>query len=257
MRNLIKPAIAAFLALAILLALGIWQLERLAWKTDLIETIAARTTAPPQPLPPEAAWASLQPSDYAYRHVMLTGVFDHAKESHVFRPLPPGDNKGPYSGIGDVVLTPFHLSTGGTVLVNRGFVPQDHLDPQTRAAGQIAGTVTLTGLMREPEPRTWFTPRDEPERGSWFTRDPVAMARFWKLQDAAPFTVDADAAPIPGGLPQGGETVLSIPNSHLSYALTWFGLAIGLCGVFAVFAWRRLAGTEPASGTQGRISENS
>ena len=74
----------------------------------------------------------------------------------------------------------------------------------------------------------------------WFTRDPAAIARVHQLDRAAPFTVDADASPVPGGLPQGGETVLDIPNNHLSYALTWFGLALGLAGVFAAYAARRL-----------------
>ena len=235
------------MALSILLGLGFWQLHRLAWKTDLLATIAARTTALPQPLPPEAEWAGLNPSDYAYRHVTLSGTFDHAQEAHVFRPLSHEDARGSFSGIGDLVLTPLRLDDGSVVLVNRGFVPQDRLDPATRAGGQIAGRVTVTGLMREPEPRNLFTPADSPRTGTWFTRDPGAIAAWWGLGRVAPFTVDADNANLPGGLPQGGETVLSIPNNHLSYALTWFGLAIGLCGVFAAFAWRRVR-TDPQPG---------
>lgn len=240
-RDLAGPAVAAVIALAVLLGLGVWQLRRLGWKTGLIETIAARTTTPPVALPPEEAWGTLAVADYAYRHVTLAGTFEHDKESHVFRPLAPGDNRGRFSGIGDLVLTPLRLPSGAIVIVNRGFVPQDRIDPATRPAGQLTGAVTVTGLMREAESRSIFTPSDDPGRGTWFTRDPVAIARYWHLERAAPFTIDADAADIPGGLPQGGETVLVIPNNHLSYALTWFGLAIGLCGVFAAYAWKRLA----------------
>ena len=253
-RSLLVPGIAALIALAILLGLGVWQLQRLTWKTALLATIAARTTATPQPLPPEGEWPSLRPSDYAYRHVVLTGIFDHGKEAHVFRPLSREDARGRFSGLGDLVLTPLRLASGATVIVNRGFVPQDRIDPAARSEGQVGGSVTITGLMREPESRNPFTPADSPQTGAWYTRDPQAIAAYNHLDGVAPFTVDADASDTPGGLPQGGETVLAIPNNHLSYALTWFGLAIGLCGVFGAFAWRRLRG--PAEGNGPDFAKN-
>lgn len=241
-RGLAAPAGAFLLAFALLIGLGVWQLRRLAWKEGLLRAIAERTTAPPVPLPPAAAWPSLKPDDYAYRHVTVTGTFANDKEAHVFRPLSPETARGPYKGLGDLVLTPLRLADGGVVIVNRGFVPENRIDPATRPAGQLAGSVTITGLMREPEPRNLFTPADDPKANTWFTRDPAAVAAAFGLDGAAPFTIDADASPVPGGLPQGGETVLDIPNNHLSYALTWFGLAGGLCLVFAGFVWRRLAG---------------
>ena len=239
-RGLLAPAFATLLMTAFLIGLGVWQIQRLAWKEGLIREIDERTTAAPVPLPPRSAWAELRPDDYAYRHVSATGTFEHGAEIHVFRPL--GESRGPAHGIGDLVLTPLRLDGGGTVIVNRGFVPIETLDPAMRPDGQVQGRVAITGLMREPEPRNLFTPNDDPVHNQWFTRDPVAMAAFLHLDDAAPFTIDQDVSPIPGGLPQGGETVLDIPNNHLSYALTWFGLAAGLLGVFAVFAWRRLRG---------------
>lgn len=234
--GLLWPTVGTALGLALLLGLGTWQLQRLAWKTALLATIAARTTAVPVPLPPRAAWEQLDPAAYGYRHVVLTGVFDHEAEARVFRPL--AEPRGRFSGVGDLILTPFRLSGGGTVIVNRGFVPEERLDPATRAAGQIEGAVTLTGLMREPESRNPFTPADQPQDRLWFTRDPASIATALHLGEVAPFTIDQDASPVPGGLPQGGETVLAIPNSHLSYALTWFGLALGLIAVYAVSVWR-------------------
>lgn len=242
LRGLAGAGLAFLLALAILIGLGVWQLRRLAWKTELLGQIAERTTAPPQPLPPSASWSSLNASDYAYRHVALSGTFLHDDEAHVFRPLSPEVARGPYTGLGDLVLTPLRLADGSIVIVNRGFVPEAKVPPTTRPAGQVAGTVKVTGLMREPESRNLFTPADDPRGGTWFTRDPAAIAAWFHLERVAPFTVDADAPASPGNLPQGGETVLDIPNNHLSYALTWFGLAGGMCLVFAGVVWTRLRG---------------
>ncbi len=237
-RGLAAPALATLLMAGFLVGLGLWQLRRLAWKEGLIREIDERVLAAAVPLPPRADWAGLRIEDYAYRRVTATGTFDHAGEVHVFRPL--GEARGPFHGVGDLVLTPLRLDAGGTVIVNRGFVPADRVDPGTRAPGQVEGRVTVTGLMREPEARNPFTPADDPTHGQWFTRDPAAIAAWLHVEDAAPFTVDQDAGGAPGGLPQGGETVLALPNDHLSYALTWFGLAVGLLGVFAAYAARRL-----------------
>jgi surfeit locus 1 family protein len=93
--------------------------------------------------------------------------------------------------------------------------------------------------MRPPESRNLFTPPDEPDNNLWFTRDPAALAAHWRLADVAPFSVDADATPNLGGWPKGGATVMNIPNNHLSYALTWFGLAATLAAVAVAFIWRR------------------
>ena len=238
--SLVPPAILALAVAAALVWLGLWQLQRLAWKEALIRTVSERTVAPPQPLPSPGDWPRLKPDDYEYRRVSATGQFDHTREVHVYRPLVTA--RGPAHGLGDLVLTPFRLAGGGTVVVNRGFVPSDRLDPATRPAGQVDGTVTITGLMRSPQARNSFTPDDDTVRNQWFTVDPGAVARVFGIADAAPFVIDQDAGQAPGGLPQGGETVLDFPNSHLSYALTWFGLALTLVGVFGAFAWRQVRG---------------
>ena len=224
-----------------LIGLGVWQLQRLAWKEALIRTVAERTVTPPVPLPPRADWAALVPGDYEYRHVSTTGTFDHAEEVHVYRPLVSA--RGPFHGLGDIVLTPFHLASGGTLVVNRGFVPNEKLDPATRGAGQVAGPVTITGLMRSPQERNGFTPADDTARNQWFTADPGAVARFYGIADAAPFVLDEDAGQAPGGLPQGGETVLDFPNSHLQYAFTWFGMAAALLAAFGLWVRRQVKGT--------------
>ena len=131
------------------------------------------------------------------------------------------------------------LDDGNRIIVNRGFVPLDRREPVTRLDGQIRERVTVTGLMRAPEERNWFTPADDPAKRIWYTRDTPSIARALDIANVAPFAIDADEAPVPGGLPQGGATQINVPNNHLSYALTWYGLAATLAGVFGVFVWRR------------------
>jgi surfeit locus 1 family protein len=233
LRGLIWPTLVALAGLAVLISLGIWQLHRLAWKEALIARIEARTKAPPAPLPPESAWAALKPDDYEYRHVTLSGRFD-PREALVFRGSGPEAGEGP----GYLLLAPLILPDGSAVIVNRGFVPGSPQDAASHAPPQ--GEVTVTGLMREPEPRNLFTPADQPDKDQWFTRDPGAIARHFGLSRAAPFSVDSDYSGDPKALPRGGTTVIAFPNNHLGYALTWFGLAAALVGVFGAWAWGRL-----------------
>jgi surfeit locus 1 family protein len=230
--RLLWPAVATLTGCAFLIFLGVWQLQRLAWKEGLIAEIAARAKAPPQPLPPPNRWAQLRPDDYEYRHVELDGAFDNDREALVFRPA-----GGPAREPGYLVLTPLRLDSGAFVIVNRGFVPLDRKDPAAR--GEIEGRTHVTGLMRQPESRNFFTPADDPETGQYFTRDPALIAAHFGLAPAAPFSVDADASPTSGVLPRGGASELTFPNNHLAYALTWFGLALALIGVFAAFARQR------------------
>ena len=238
-RSLVAPAIATLLAFTLLVGLGVWQLHRLAWKDGLIAEIDARAHAPPAPLPPPADWAAMRARDYEYRHVALDGTMDNARETLVFRPSEDGP--------GYLVMTPLALASGGTVIVNRGWVPDRLKDHDLRTAGDPSGPVKVAGLMRAPEARNLFTPADDPATGQFFTKDPMAIAAHDGVS-AAPFIVDADATPAnPGGWPRGGATVIDIPNNHFSYAMTWFGLALTLLGVFGSFAWKRLEGEADAA----------
>lgn len=242
MARAVAALAAAAGAFAVLLSLGTWQVERLAWKEALIARVEARVDAPAEPLPSPAAWAGLDAEEIEYRPVRLAGTFDHAREIHVFIAL--SRPKGPAGGQGYFVLTPLTLDDGHVVFVNRGFVPDGRKDPATRAEGQVAGHVEIEGLMRPPERGSWTSPDADPIRNIWFVRDPAAMAAAAGLDPAmvAPFTVDARAGQTPGGLPQGGETIVSFPNSHLGYSITWYGLAAALAVVVAVVALRRRRG---------------
>jgi surfeit locus 1 family protein len=206
-------------------ALGMWQVERRAWKLDLIATVDARIHAPPVALPPRAAWTNQQ----AYRRVRTTGVFLLDRETLV--------QAVTELGAGWWVLTPLRTDAG-TVLVNRGFVPPERRDAHSRQAGQLSGPVTVTGLLRASEPGGGFLRSNDPGADRWYSRDVAAIARARGLDDVAPFFLDADAAPNPGGYPVGGLTVVTFPNNHLIYAVTWFTLAaLSLAG--AVILLRR------------------
>ncbi|WP_084539777.1 SURF1 family protein [Azorhizobium doebereinerae] len=225
----VLPLLAAGAAFLILVGLGTWQLERRSWKLELIRQVEERADAPARPLPPPAAWGRLSRAEDEYAHVQVTGSFDHARETLVYTVL--SDPKGEARGQGFLVITPLMLPDGRSVLVNRGFVPLEKRTPASRAQGQVAGPVSVTGLLRFPEEASVFVPANDPAKDAWYRRDPAEIAAARGLPGAAPFLIDADAAPNPGGLPQGGETRLAFPNRHLEYALTWYGLAATLLGV--------------------------
>ena len=233
MKPLLGAALASLIGCALCVALGVWQLHRLAWKEGLIAAADARAHAAPAPLPAPDTWAALDPTNYEYRRVEASGVYDLSRQELVFTNIE--EAHGRYNGVGFYVMTPLKLAGGETVIVNRGFVPEDK---KAEAAKGPQGETKIVGLMRASERRNLFTPADDPARGVFYTRDVEALAAALKLGPHAPFTLDAEAGPDP--LPQGGETRLTFVNNHLSYAFTWFGMAAALAGVFGVWAYGRL-----------------
>jgi surfeit locus 1 family protein len=225
----------AFFVFVVLIGLGVWQIERKAWKEGLIAAVTTRVDAPPQPLLAASAWLSLDEANDEYRRVSFSAQFDHKDEALVFAAAtgfrPDVDNAGP----GYWVFTPARLADGSTMMVNRGFVPDGKQDPKSRPDGQVSGPVEIMGAMRWPDPRHWFTPGDDPAHNLWFSRDPAAIAAAKGIGPVAPFYVEQETPAPPGGLPQPGKLVVSLPDNHLQYALTWFGLAAVLAGV--VVSW--------------------
>jgi surfeit locus 1 family protein len=239
-RGLVGPAIATLIAFAILCSLGVWQVKRLHWKEALIARVTARLDAPPILAPGPREWPDLN-ADLEYQPVTVSGRFLHNYEAHMFIALT--EPRGHYGGMGYFVMTPLETDDGWMVFVNRGFVPEDRKYPSSRPAGQVDGKVTITGLFRAPYSGSWFSPANDIKNNIWFSRDPELYAEGLGLPVAkiAPYTIDARFDPkLEGGLPQGGETIIDFPNNHLGYAITWFGLAAGLLGVFLVFARGRL-----------------
>lgn len=233
------PALVALPALALLCGLGVWQVQRLAWKEDLLARIDARIHAPPTPLPPRADWPALAAGDYEYTHVSATGVWE-SRYTGVAIYRPSGRFADGGSGPGYWLMEVLKLRDGGHLLVNAGMIRPDYRDDPKLIRRLSDGEVTITGLPRASEARNPFTPADNPAKNEWYTRDVAAIAAALELDDVAPFSLDRDAHPANPGMPGGGATVLSIPNDHLSYAVTWFGLAATLVGVVGVFCGRRL-----------------
>ena len=154
---------ALMLALAaVCLWLGTWQMHRLAEKEALIAAVDARLTAAPIPVPPKQEWAGLDAETLLYQPVQLTGAYRYTQTVTVFTSL--SDPKGQYSGPGYWVVTPFELVGGGTVFVNRGFVPQQY--QEAAAVGDLhgddPGTVTVSGILRAPELAGMMTPWRSP-----------------------------------------------------------------------------------------------
>jgi surfeit locus 1 family protein len=234
-RSWLGLLVPAALLFAILIALGIWQLERKTWKEALIASLTARVDAPPAALPAPATWSSLDPSSEEYRRVTFSAAFDNANEALVYAAA--SAFRPDVSGLGYWVFTPARLADGRLLMVNRGFVPDGRQDPKTRADGQVAGTIEIVGAMRWPEARHWFSPKDDPPHNLWFVRDPLAIAAAKGLGAVAPFYVEQETPAPPGGLPHPGKLTVSLPDNHLQYAVTWFGLAIVLVVMFVAWAF--------------------
>jgi len=221
-----------------ILALGIWQVQRRAWKLDLIERVEGRVHAAPVPAPGPQDWGRLSAAGDEYRHVRLQGRFLHDRRTLV--------QAATELGSGYWVLTPLQTADGSVVLVNRGFVAA-----APAAAAADAAPVTITGLLRMSEPPTYLR-RNDAQAGRWRTRDVAAIAAARGLQRVAPYFVDADGAPRAAagtadpGAPVGGLTVIAFRNDHLEYALTWFALAaLTLVGAAVVYRAAPDAGAQP------------
>ncbi len=232
--GLIWPTVMALSGLVVLVSLGTWQLQRRAWKLELLERIESRVKTEPVALT-RILERPQKTNDIDYWPARVNGVFLHKQELHFYDVI---------SGtLGWRIITPLKTSDGKRLLVDRGFVP-DHLrDPAQRPQSQIKGEVQITGLIRSPpNKKAFFTPANNIAENQWYWRDLYAMAqaRGISTKNLVPFFLDADATPVPGGWPRGGATRLNPPNRHLEYALTWYGLAVTLIAVYGFFVRSRV-----------------
>ncbi|MFY3383787.1 SURF1 family protein [Paracidovorax sp. MALMAid1276] len=226
-------------------ALGLWQVQRRAWKLDLIERTTQRIHAPPAAAPPEAQWAAVRAASHEYQAVQLRGEW-LARQTLLSQATTA-------LGAGYWVMTPLQQHDGTQVLVNRGFVPADQrLQWAERPAEHTpGGAVTVQGLLRISEPGGGFLRRNDPAQNRWHSRDVEAMAQALSLSRAAPYFVDAGLpqAQAPtvtanteqrpaseGPWPREGLTVVRFTNTHLSYALTWFAMALMVAGAGGLVA---------------------
>jgi surfeit locus 1 family protein len=234
---LIRLTLATLIGFALLVWLGTWQLQRLEWKERIIDRIETRTERKPVTLEQAVASAE-QWGDPNYLRVTAEGRFHNDLERYLYAISTEGQP-------GWHVIAPLETASGRVVLVDRGFVPEDHRDPDTRREGQFESIVTVTGLVRTSEEPNLFSPDNDVDANQWFTRDLGGMARSMfpgGTVQVLPFFLEAEAGDVPGGWPKGGQTRLELPNKHLQYALTWFLLAACLLVIYAVCVWSVMTG---------------
>jgi surfeit locus 1 family protein len=241
-RPRLVPTLFAVPTVLLCLGLGIWQVQRLEWKEGLIAMRAVATQAAPVPAPQTLAQARA----LEYRPVTAEGVFLNDRELYLHAIAPNGRE-------GYQILTPLLVAEGRAILVDRGFVPTELRDPAKREAGQLSGTHRVTGLLRLPPGGrpNWFLPDNDAAKNHWFWVDLSAMQAADNLENVAPYYLDADKTPNPGGWPRGGADLLpELPNNHLQYAITWFALAVAM-GVIYVVYHRPGASPSPPIGGKG------
>lgn len=251
-RRLLWPSLIMVPTLVVLVVLGNWQWERLHWKLALLQDLQAAAKAEPivmRVVPGSSA--GLSDADLTalqFRRITVKGVFEHDKEMHVWSPAVGGPTWS--------VVTPFRLEQAAAaraglakqqashLLVIRGVVPGAEKDPAKRQLGQSEGEREITGRIRLDLPNEWA---NEPNisKNEWFSRDQKRMAAHLdRLSSSklsvAPFFLEAERSSGEPGAPQPQLQALNLSNRHLEYALTWWGLAVTLVGVYLAYIWSRL-----------------
>lgn len=249
--GLLWPTLFVGVALPTLIALGSWQWSRMHWKLGLLQDLEQAASAAPAPLRDLAPATLMSPGadlkPIRFRRVIVSGVFEHQHEMHVWSPMPTGPA---WSVVTPLQLQPVALEQADQVsgqvsriLVIRGTVPAATKLAANRHAGQIPGRQTIIGRIRIDRPNTWA---NEPNiiKNEWFTRDLKVMAAHLKnvsggVVQVAPFFVELEQQIGGSTAPQPNLKALTLSNRHLEYAMTWWALAATLVGVFATFVWGR------------------
>lgn len=218
LRRLLVPVLVTLPVMIVLLALGTWQAQRLAWKAGILARIDAAEAGPPMPLPADPA---------PFTKVEAAGRFDHARESLVGLEV-----RG--AVLGSRLVTPLLRGDAPAILVDRGWVPLERRNGVDRPDG----AVRIAGWVRPTERVGWFSATDDAAGRRFYTFDPAVIGAALGLPAVAPFGLVALGEG--AGLPQPDRRLPRPSNNHLGYAITWYGLAAALAGVFFVWARRRL-----------------
>jgi surfeit locus 1 family protein len=237
-KGLLIPGVFTLTALAVLLGLGIWQIERKAWKEDLIETLTRRFAAAPVELPPPAQWASLRPEKDEFTRVKFRAQYWPGQEAVVW--ATGSGLRDDVVGPGVFVFTAAKIASGEAIVINRGFVADQKPTGATKRPAPVEAPAEITGILRWPEPKGWeLTTSYDKGAQLWFVRDHLAMAQEYSWQGVAPFYIEREAQQPADGLPPPGPLKPNLPNNHLQYAVTWYGLAVVLLGVFGFWVRSR------------------
>lgn len=216
--------ISAGLSLVILLTLGTWQVDRLFWKQGLIDSRQAQAEMPPIAVPTDTV---LNP-DMNFRSAYAEGRYLNDQEKYLMARTRRGN-------VGFQLITPLEQEDGRIILVNRGWVPTDFREPDTRPESLIDGPVRVTGILRMPAEKHWAQPDNDPLKNQWFYVDVNHMAEDTGAELASPYYLELDNSSVPGGLPIGGQAKVELPNNHLEYAITWYSLALTLVVIFVLY----------------------
>ncbi len=235
-RNWFGMGVFTLVVVGVLIALGVWQLQRRVEKHALIAALTERLSAAPVPLPPSAQWSALNPDHDEFRRVTITATFRNVAEARVFT---SGSALRPdVKTLGAFVFAPAVLSDGTNVVIDRGFVPDG-----ANAADPPHEPLMLTGYLRFPEKAGWITPSPDLSKHTWYARDHLDMAKGLSWGPVAPFYIDLESPAPPSGLPRPGQLEVHLRDEHLQYAITWFGLAAAVAVAFAI--WLRGQRSEP------------
>jgi surfeit locus 1 family protein len=230
-RRLLWPGMTTALMLIVLLGLGTWQVQRLFWKQALLAQIEHAEAADPVPLAQIEARSA--PSPFVpspFQKVSVTGTFlpdDTAFYGAEVRDIASGP------AMGARMIEPLRASNGELILVDRGWAPLSRPAP----LNQPSGVVSVSGYVRPGDRRSWFSANDDTAARRFFTLDPMAIADAIGQPDVRPFVLVALAAGTPSDhWPDPARHLPRPPNNHLSYAITWYGLAVALLAIFILWA---------------------
>ncbi len=222
-RRILVPGLSTLVMLLVLIGLGTWQVYRLHWKQGILARIAAAEAAPPVPLPPDPV---------PYAKVQVTGQFRFDRAAQ-FGAEVRDTRSGPTMGCYQII--PLVREGASTILVDRGWIPQKHATPLDDPAGRV----TVIGYVRPGDVQHWYSAADDDAARQFFTLDPKAIGAAVGVPGLAPFILVALGPSIPQDYPVPAQHLPRPPNNHLSYAITWYGLAVALVVIFGV--WTRKA----------------
>lgn len=219
-RRLIGPGLMTLVMLAVLLGLGSWQVQRLHWKRAILAAIVRAEAAPPVPL---AAAPDPYTKVAAVGHLRADLAALYGAEVRDTRTGPE---------MGGELIVPLERDGEVPVLVDRGWIPSTRRGP----LAQPQGTVTVIGYVRPPDEQAWFSAKDDVPARQFFTLDPAAIGHALGYVAVAPFTLVALGETPPERWPDPAQHLPRPPNNHLSYAITWYGLAAALVVIFVLWA---------------------
>ena len=222
-RPLFWPSFFALPSLLVLLMLGTWQVNRLQWKTELINAFKERSQS-------EAIYPDFTGDVVEFQRVVLDGRFDHENTIYLTGRTYEGN-------AGFHVVSAFETNKGDVFFINRGWVSEAYREPEKRPFSMTKGTVQIEGIVRLPQRQGYFVPDNEPQAGFWFTMKPDEVATYLSITQAQTgFYIDAIRDPNAKlTLPIAAEVKIDVRNSHLNYAVTWYGIALSLIGVYLAY----------------------